>query len=76
MGTKQKDTRKFGKKRYVLKWDSATFTTYHDFDSKAGIAEKKAMAKVWLKDYTNDNWTAKITTYNHGKDFKVWALPK
>jgi len=71
-----KTTHKFGNKRYVLKWDSATFTTYHDPDSKASIAEKKRMAKVWAKDYTSDNWTAKITTYRGGKDFKVWALPK
>lgn len=73
---KMKGTRKFGTKRYTLKWDSATFTTYHDPDSKAGIAEKKYMAKVWARDYTNNDWTVKITTYRGGKDFKVWASPK
>ena len=70
------NTRKFGSKRYILKWDSATFTAYRDPDSKAGIAEKKTVAKMWLKDYTDDNWQAKMTTYNKGRDFKVWALPR
>jgi len=60
----------------VLKWDSATFATYHDPDSQAGIAEKKRMAKVWAKDYDNVNWESRITVYNGGRDFKVWAVPK
>ena len=70
------NTRKFGRNRYTLKWDSATFTTYRDPDSKAGVAEKKAIAKMWLGDYTSDDWSAKMTTYRGGKDFKVWVLPR
>ena len=69
-------TRKFGKRRFVLKWDSSTFTTYHAPGSVAGIAEKKRMAKMWVKDYDNDNWESRITIYNKGRDFKVWALPR
>jgi hypothetical protein len=70
------NTRKFGNRRFVLKWDSATFITYHDPSSVVGVAEKKKMAKVWLKDYNDVNWMAKMTAYRGGKDFKVWALPR
>ncbi len=71
-----KDTRKFGNKRYVLKWDSATFRTYHDPNTVASVAEKKRIAKLWLGDCNNNDWQAKMTTYRGGKDFKVWALPR
>lgn len=71
-----KKTRKFGKKRYTLKWDSVTFNTYHNPDSKAGIAEKKRIAEMWAGDYDDINWQSKITTYRGGKEFKVWALPR
>ena len=80
MRTRIKDTHKFGNKRYVLKWDSATFTTYHSPNSVSGVAEKKRMAKYVLSTYRggtgHDDWWAKITTYRGGKDFKVWALPR
>ena len=69
-------TRKFGKKRFVLKWDSASFTTYRSRYSAASTAELRRIAKLWLKDYTNDDWQAKMTTYHDGKEFKVWVLPR
>ena len=71
-----KGTRKFGKKRYALKWDSVTFGTYGDPDSARSVAKKKSNAKLWVKDYTDRGYDTKITTYRGGKEFKVWTLPR
>ena len=68
-------TQKFGKSWYVLIWDSATFGTYDDPNSRRSIAEKKGVAKLWSDDYIARDYRTKITSYRSGKDFKVWGLP-
>ena len=66
----KKATRKFGKKRYTLVWDSKTFNAP---DTKAAIKEKKAIAKLYAKDCQDRGYSVKITS--SGKNFKVWRLP-
>jgi len=68
-----KGTRKFGKKRYVLKWDSGTFEAP---DTKATVSEKLRVAKLYLMDYSSRGYYVKMTKYNKGKDVKVWVLGK
>lgn len=73
---KIKGTRKFGRKQYTLKWDSATFTSHYHPDHVKSIAEKKSNAKLWAKDYKGRGYDTEITTYRGGKEFKVWVCPK
>jgi hypothetical protein len=72
-----KGTRKFGKLRYTLKWNSSSVDIGPWSPSnKKVISEKKMIAKMWAADYFDKEWDSKITTYNGGKDFKVWIYPK
>ena len=65
-----KNTRKFGKERYKLLWDSSTFDAP---DTKATIKEKKRIANMYAKDYRNRGYKVRITSTV--KNFKVWGLP-
>ena len=73
---RSKESRKFGKKRFVLIWDSATFRTARNPDTKAAIQEKLHMAQMHVRDYIDRGYHVNKTTYNKGRDFKVWGLPK
>jgi len=66
-----RDTRKFGKKRYVLKWDSRFFNAP---DTKAGMKEKRRVALLYVADYRNRGYLVRLT--QSGKNFKVWILPR
>ena len=70
---KIKGTRKFGKKRYVLKWDSKTFNAP---DTKASVQEKLRIAKLYLADYKSEGYFVRLTRYNNNKDVKVYVLGK
>ena len=68
----QKATRKFGKNRYVLLWDSKTFNTS---SIKEGIREKKRIAQLYIKDYQARGYLTKVTNTT-GNNIKVWGLPR
>ena len=65
-----KNTRKFGKYRYNLLWDSRTFNAP---DTKATIKERKRIANLYAKDYRGRGYKVRITSTD--KNFKVWGLP-
>lgn len=68
---KIKDTRKFGKKRYVLKLDTGKLGDRERWKA----SEIKALVRHEIARYASD-YNVKTTRYNHGKDTKIWVLPK
>ena len=68
----QKVTRKFGKNRYVLLWDSKTFDTPN---TQKGIREKKRIAQLYIKDYQARGYLTKVTNTTDN-NIKVWGLPR
>ena len=66
-----KGTRKFGRKRYNLIWDSETFDAPN---TKVAIREKKNIANLYASDYRGRGYNIRITS--SGDNFKVWGLPK
>ena len=66
-----KSTRKFGKKRYVLKLDPGKLGDREHWKA----SEIKALVRYEIARYASD-YNVKMTKYNHGKDIKVWVLPR
>lgn len=67
-----KGTRKFGKKRYVLKLDTGKLGDREHWKA----SEIKALVRRQIARYASDGYSVKTTKYNHGKDIKVWVLPR
>jgi len=67
-----KGTRKFGKKRYVLKLATGKLGDRDNWKT----SEIRALVKHEVARFTSGGYVVKTTRYNHGRDIKVWVLPR
>ena len=66
-----KDTRKFGRRRFVLKMDTKTLGDREHWKA----SEIKSLILYEISKLKSDGYEIKATKHNQGKDTKIWALP-
>lgn len=68
---RMKDTRKFGKTRFVLKFDTKKLGDRANWRQR----EIKSLVKYEVARFKADGWRVRVTSYGKN-DYRVWVFPK
>ena len=66
-----KDTRKFGRSRFVLRMDTKKLGDREHWRA----SEIKTLILHEISDLKSNGYEVKTTKHNQGKDTKIWILP-